>query len=100
MFGFSMDGVCRVSEGCAETDKKDSSDSSRTFIGQKVNYATLGDARVSVFDMKGKLVANRAVSAGFEITSGVVSEWVKSSGVYRVVVREGKKSYNIPVVVK
>lgn len=108
MFGFSMAGVCRVSEGCeatepekkdtTETDKKDSTGT--TIIAQKMNFSNGANVRVSVYDMQGKLVANRVVSSDFEITNEVVSSWVKSAGMYRIVMREGSKLTNIPVVVK
>lgn len=105
MFGFSMDGVCRGDECDEVVSGKDSSnvgetDTTTTFMAQKLNLSRNASVRVSVFDMKGKLVANRTVSSDFEIDAAAVSTWVKSAGIYRVVVRDGSKMSNIPVVVK
>lgn len=105
MFGFSMAGVCRGDECDEVVSGEDSSnvgetDTTTTFMAQKLNLSKNANVRVSVYDMQGKLVTNRTISSNLEISSEVVSTWVKSAGMYRVVIRDGSKMSNIPVVVK
>ena len=97
-FGFSIDGVCRVSEGCAgEPDT--TQDTSKTALrGVTANLGvnlrggmlTLShDADVSVFDMRGRLVVHKTMAAG-EVG---LSSLVRTNGLYRVVVREGSSKF-------
>ena len=95
-FGFSIDDVCRVSEGCPEV-----SDTTDTTIalhaiaanaGVRLRGAVLSlvrDADVSVFDMRGRLVVRKVMAAG-----GVnLSTLVRANGLYRVVVRDGSSKF-------
>jgi hypothetical protein len=101
-FGFSIDGVCRVSEGCP--DVKDTTDSLTEIIAPKVMYSDFarlkGDllqvngaekARVEVFDMRGRLVAKKIVENASEVS---LANLVKSTGLYRVVVRQGSARFS------
>ena len=98
-FGFNIDDVCRVSEGCPEV--KDSTDSSTTVFPKNsvrselalLNGNTLklngsGNARIDVFDMHGRLVA-RKIAAG-EVD---LSNLVKANGLYRVMVQQGSVKF-------
>ena len=100
-FGFSLAGVCRVSEGCPEVQDstKDTTDTSTTALrgvaakaGVQLRGSVLSlvrDADVSVFDMRGRLVMRKAASAG-EMN---LSETVRTAGLYRVVVRSGSEKF-------
>lgn len=101
-FGFSIDGVCRVSEGCP--DVKDTTDSLMKIIAPKVMYSDFarlnGDllqvngaekARVEVFDLRGRLVAKRIVENASEVS---LTTMVKSAGLYRVVVKQGSARFS------
>ena len=101
-FGFNIEGVCRVSEGCP--DVKDTTDSLTEIIAPKVMYSDFarlkGDllqvngaekARVEVFDLRGRLVAKRIVENASEVS---LANLVKSTGLYRVVVRQGSEKFN------
>ena len=100
-FGFNIEGVCRVSEGCP--DVKDTTDSLMEIIAPKVMYSDFarlkGDllqvngaekARVEVFDLRGRLVAKRIVENASEVS---LANLVKSTGLYRVVVRQGSAKF-------
>ncbi|MBR5692428.1 MAG: carbohydrate-binding protein [Fibrobacter sp.] len=87
-FGFSIDGVCRVSEGCADTIETIALPTSVAAAGAKLRGGMLTlshDADVSVFDMRGRLVVRKSVSAG-EVD---LSSLVRTNGLYRVIVRDG-----------
>ena len=101
-FGFSIDGVCRVSEGCP--DVKDTTDSLMEIIAPKVMYSDFarlkGDllqvngaekARIEVFDLRGRLVAKRIVENASEVS---LANLVKSTGLYRVVVKQGSARFS------
>ena len=100
-FGFSLAGVCRVSEGCPEVQDstKDTTDTSTTVLrgvaanaGVQLRGSVLSlvrDADVSVFDMRGRLVMRKTASAG-EMN---LSETVRTAGLYRVVVRSGSEKF-------
>ena len=101
-FGFSIDGVCRVSEGCP--DVKDTTDSLMEIIAPKVMYSDFarlkGDllqvngaekARIEVFDLRGRLVAKRIVENASEVS---LATMVKSAGLYRVVVKQGSARFS------
>lgn len=109
-FGFSLDGVCRVSEGCPEiknsaenesvekkpdslktdTPAKDLSnkpDALRIAVrGDVLHFNSAGQSRVSIYDMTGRLVAAKTVANVSQMT---LSSMVKHAGIYRVVVKQG-----------
>ena len=99
-FGFNIDDVCRVSEGCPEV--KDSSDTSTTIYnrvrdvagfalhGETLRLAGAERAYVNVFDMRGRLVAKQIVENVSEVS---LATMVKSAGLYRVVVRQGSAKF-------
>jgi hypothetical protein len=100
-FGFSIDGVCRVGEECPEV--KDSTDSLMTIVAQKPMRSELvqlnggvlklegaENARVEVFDMRGRLIAKKIVENASEVS---LATMVKSAGLYRVVVRQGNSRF-------
>ena len=97
-FGFNIDDVCRVSEGC---EAKDTTDTSTTVVATRSVHAALAqlngntlkingtsNARVDVFDMRGHLVA-RKIAAG-EVN---LSNLVKANGLYRVRVQQGSAKF-------
>ena len=92
-FGFSIDGVCRVSEGCADTIETIAMPRSTVAAaGAKLRGNVLAlsrDAYVSVFDMRGRLVVRKSVSAG-EVD---LSSLVRTNGLYRVIVRDGNSKF-------
>lgn len=98
-FGFSIDDVCRVSEGCPEVkDTTDTTDTTTVLRGIALNsdvklrgdmLSLVRDADVSVFDMRGRLVVRKAMSVG-EVD---LSSLVRANGLYRVVVRDGKSKF-------
>jgi len=102
-FGFSIDDVCRVSEGCPEVQDstKDSTDTSTTVLrnrslagfalhGETLRLAGTDRANVSVFDMGGRLVARETFEGIGEVS---LSPMVKSAGLYRIVVRQGSAKF-------
>jgi hypothetical protein len=95
-FGFSIDGVCRVSEGCTE----DTSTTILNKVRDVTGFALHGEmlrlvgterAHVNVFDMSGRLVAKRIVENASEVS---LATMVKSAGLYRVVVKQGSAKFN------
>ena len=97
-FGFSIDGVCRVSEGC---EAKDTTDTSTTVVATtsmptalaQLNGNTLkingaNNARIDVFDMRGHLVARKIAMGEVDL-----SNLVKANGLYRVIVRQGSAKF-------
>ena len=101
-FGFNIEGVCRVSEGCPEVQdsSKDTTDTSTIVLcgvaanaGVQLRGSVLSlvrDADVSVFDLRGRQVMRKTASAG-EMN---LSETVRTAGLYRVVVRSGSEKFN------
>jgi hypothetical protein len=99
-FGFSIDDVCRVSEGCPEV--KDTTDDSTVVVlrnkgiegfalhGETLRLASTERANVSVFDMSGRLVAREMFDGMGEVS---LSSMVKASGLYRIVVRQGSAKF-------
>ena len=99
-FGFSIDDVCRVSEGCPEV--KDTTDDSTVVIlrnkgiegfalhGETLRLASTERANVSVFDMSGRLVAREMFDGMGEVS---LSSMVKATGLYRIVVRQGSAKF-------
>ena len=97
-FGFSIDDVCRVSEGCPEVrDSTDTTEVVRGFAASadvRLRGAVLSlvrDADVSVFDMGGRLVAREVFEGMGEVS---LSSMVKSAGLYRIVVRQGSAKFS------
>lgn len=101
-FGFSINGVCRVGEECPEVN--DSTDSSETIIaasavrpeqvrlnGDVLKLNGIENARIDVFDMRGRLVAKRIVENASEVS---LANLVKSTGLYRVVVKQGSARFS------
>jgi lysophospholipase L1-like esterase len=97
MFGFSMESVCRVSEGCADTSditknavQVGSGQPAVRLHGNDLVLAGKGQARVSIFDMQGRIVARKIVGSG---TLDLAST-VGAAGLYRVVVKQGNVKFN------
>ena len=95
-FGFSIDGVCRVSEGCEETDTSKTAIKNELGLGgfglhgETLRLAGTERAHVNVFDMRGRLVAMQIVENVSEVS---LATMVKSAGLYRVVVRQGSAKF-------
>ena len=93
-FGFSMDDVCRVSEGCPEETieivKTVSRENGVALHGETLRLADTERANVNVFDMRGRLVAKQIVENASEVS---LATMVKSAGLYRVVVRQGSAMF-------
>jgi hypothetical protein len=93
-FGFSIDGVCRVSEGCPEETieivKTVSRENGVALHGETLRLADTERANVNVFDMHGRLVAKQIVENASEVS---LATMVKSAGLYRVVVRQGSAMF-------
>ena len=93
-FGFSIDSVCRVSEGCPEDTTLMAprvKDVARFGMhGETLRLAGAGLATVSVFDMGGRLVARENFEGMRDVS---LSSMVKAKGLYRVVVRQGSSKF-------
>ena len=99
-FGFNIEGVCRVSEGCPEEVPGDSTDSTtvlKPYTVANVGVTLHGDmlslserADVALFDMRGRLVARKIVDGASELS---LSSLVKNAGLYRVVVKQGSAKF-------
>ena len=100
-FGFSMEDVCRVSEGCPEVSgdsAKDSSTILKPYAAANAGVKLLGDvlslsewADVALFDMRGRLVARKIVDGASELS---LSSMVKNMGLYRVIVKQGSARFS------
>jgi len=87
-FGFSLDDVCRVGVDCHTTKLQ----GTQTETGLKLRGDLLSlseHAEVSVYDMSGRMVLRKTVTAG----DMDLSTLVHANGLYRVVVRQGKVNY-------
>ena len=91
-FGFSLEGVCRVGLDCATTKLNGTvAATSAKLRGDVLQLAGAARADVSVFDMSGRIVARKT----FEETREVpLTSMVKSTGLYRIVVRQGNATYS------
>ena len=93
-FGFSIDGVCRVSEGCDDstgTTVLNKPVASKIAVrGDMLSLASAEAAEVSVFDMRGRLVARKMFN-GMRETD--LSKMVRSNGLYRIVVKQGSAKF-------
>lgn len=98
-FGFSIDGVCRVGEECPIV--KDSTDSLTEIIAPKVMYSDFAqlngsvlklngseNARVDIFDMRGRLVAHKIALGEIDLAN-----LVRANGLYRVIVQKGSAKF-------
>ena len=100
-FGFNIEGVCRVSEGCPEEVPGDSTDSTtvlKPYTVANVGVTLHGDmlslserTDVALFDMRGRLVARKIVDGASELS---LSSLVKNAGLYRVVVKQGSARFS------
>ena len=87
-FGFSLDDVCRVGVDCHTTKLQ----GTQTETGLKLRGDLLSlseHAEVSVYDMSGRMVLRKTVTAG----DMDLSTLVHANGLYRVMVRQGKVNY-------
>lgn len=95
-FGFSLDGVCRVSEGCPEIEPEIPADTSEedSTLALRVtapSFSVSSLADVSIFDMQGKLVARRQMNVADRLSAPQLNALVKSSGLYHIVIRKGSQ---------
>lgn len=99
-FGFNIEGVCRISEGCPEVsgDSTDSTTVLKPYTVANVGVTLHGDmlslserADVALFDMRGRLVARKIVDGASELS---LSSLVKNAGLYRVVVKQGSARFS------
>lgn len=123
-FGFSIEGVCRVSEGCAEVKPEQPADTSKTpvdtttkvpadtskpadnpsvadstdgLFASHLDLAQMDDVNVTVFDMRGRMVARKFMPMS-EVTNAGLSALVKSNGLYHAVIRQGSQIKNMKFV--
>ena len=89
MFGFSLDGVCRVGYDC-ETIKLVNAPASATGLRLMGDVLALTEpSDISIYDTRGSLVVRKTVQVG-EVD---LSSLVRANGLYRVMVRQGKVHY-------
>ena len=82
-FGFSVDNICRAND-----------DNCEVVMGlrsEKLQLPSEGPALVSVYDMTGRLVAQKRVENAANIS---LSSMVKPAGLYRVLIRQGSAKYS------
>ena len=79
-FGFSVDGVERIVPEVETTSLK----------GNILSVAKNENTRIDVFDMSGRLVARKLSGNDNIDLSGIV----QASGIYRIVVRNGKHKFS------
>lgn len=93
-FGFNIDGVCRVSEGCPKDTTitiLQAKDNARFALhGETLSLVNKERATVSVFDMGGRLVAREAFDGMGEVS---LASMVKATGLYRIVVKQGNAKF-------
>lgn len=101
-FGFSIDDVCRVSEGCPEIEPEIPADTSKPADTTAVNDSTDGiytsrlelsqkeDVDVTVFDMRGRVIARKFMRVS-EISNAGLSALVNRDGLYHAVIRQGSQ---------
>lgn len=82
-FGFSVDHICRANDDNCEV--------AMGLRGERLQLPSGGLAHVSVYDMTGRLVAQKHVKNATDIS---LSSMVKSTGLYRVLVRQGSASFS------
>ena len=82
-FGFSVDNICRAND-----------DNCEVVMGlrsEKLQLPSEGPALVSVYDMTGRLVAQKRVENAANIS---LSSMVKPAGLYRVLIRQGSARFS------
>lgn len=93
-FGFNIDGVCRVSEGCPKDTTitiLQAKDNARFALhGETLSLVNKERATVSVFDMGGRLVARENFDGMGEVS---LAPMVKATGLYRIVVKQGNAKF-------
>ena len=93
-FGFNIDGVCRVSEGCPKDTTitiLQAKDNARFALhGETLSLVNKERATVSVFDMGGRLVARENFDGMGEVS---LAPMVKATGLYRIVVKQGDAKF-------
>lgn len=82
-FGFSVDHICRANDDNCEV--------AMGLRGERLQLPSGGPAHVSVYDMTGRLVAQKHVKNATDIS---LSSMVKSTGLYRVLVRQGSVRFS------
>lgn len=91
-FGFNIDDVCRVSEGCPEEStavvETVRRENGFALHGETLRLANSEQASVSIFDVRGHLVANKVAAGEVDL-----SKLVKAKGLYRVIVRQGSAKF-------
>lgn len=99
-FGFSIDDVCRVKEGCPEIEEpKDpeepsdttDQDSSTTALRANLALNQMDGALVSVFTMDGRKVLEFRRNASAGSIKNELASRIKAAGLYRVVIRNGSQ---------
>ncbi len=89
MFGFSFDDVCRVGVDCG-TSRMVNAPAGAEGIRLMGNVLSLTEnSDIRVYDTHGSLVARKSIAAG-EVD---LSSLVRTNGLYRVMVRQGKVHY-------
>lgn len=115
-FGFSLAGVQRIlasgdtvyGAGEVDTSSTDSTDSTGVndstgismaqmatafrLSGNKVTLASAANVNVKIFDMNGRMVANRTLSLSKGTSDLPLDAWASRSGVYRIVVKCGNQT--------
>lgn len=91
-FGFNIDDVCRVSEGCPEEStavvETVRRENGFALHGETLRLANSEQASVSIFDVRGHLVAQKVAAGEVDL-----SKLVKAKGLYRVIVRQGSAKF-------
>ena len=112
-FGFSIAGVQRIlvpgdtvyGEGEVDTSSTDSTDSTGVndstgismaqiakvfqLNGNKLTLASAANVNVKIFDMSGRMMANKTLSLSKGTSELPIEAWISRLGVYRIVVKKG-----------
>ena len=112
-FGFSIAGVQRIlapgdtvyGEGEVDTSSTDSTDSTGVndstgisipqiakvfqLNGNKLTLASAANVNIKIFDMSGRMVANKTLSLSKGTSELPIETWISRLGVYRIVVKKG-----------
>ena len=97
-FGFSIDGVCRVSEECPEEQELPPEAvmprvrvAGFALRGENLKLANAERAVVNIFDMGGRLVSKSVIENESEVS---LAPMVRATGLYHVVVRQGSAMFS------
>ena len=97
-FGFNIEGVCRVSEGCPEEQKLPPEAvmprvraAGFALRGENLKLASAERAVVNIFDMDGRLVSKSVIENESEVS---LAPMVRATGLYHVVVRQGSAMFS------